>query len=101
MSEHVFLAKPLTLADGRRVRTVEDAQQMIRHLPPRERVELRWQLVSAALLAASTTRRSDYLLVASAHLEDTLLSEPIGSVQLADDKRPAAPSLLRRTRSTL
>jgi len=64
MSNDLFLAKLLTLEDGRRVRTVEDAQRMIRQLPPRERVELRWQLVSAALLAAATTRSSDCLLLA-------------------------------------
>ena len=101
MPDHLFLAKPLTLADGRRVRTVGDAQEMIRHLPPRERGELRWQLVAAALLIASRTCRSDCLLLASTHLERALLSEPLGSVRLADEKKPAAPSLPRPIESRL
>jgi hypothetical protein len=70
---------------------------MLRRLPTAERAKLQWLLATAALGQAATTGRSDHLLDASAKLERALVEQPSRFARLAEAKKPAAPSIPRRT----
>jgi hypothetical protein len=97
----LFLARPLDLDDGRCLRTLEEAADMVRRLPFAERGKLQWQWVAAALEQASLTGRSDHLLDASAKLERALVEQPSQRARLAEEKKPAAPSIPRRTEARI
>jgi hypothetical protein len=97
MAELLFLPKSLSLEDGRCLRTILDADEMIHGLSPQERGGLRWRLVAATLLVASTTRRFDHIRLAAINLERTLRTQPFGSVRIVE-KKPSASSTSIRAR---
>jgi hypothetical protein len=94
MFPRLFLPKPLALDDGRCLRTIDDAQLMIRRLPRDERATIQWQLVAPALLTASTTGRSDHIMLASEKLEQALAAKRSRNARLLDEKKPMAASVL-------
>jgi len=92
MAEPLFLPRTLSLEDGRCLRTIMDADEMIYGLPAQERGGLRWRLVAATLQVASTTRRFDHIRLAAMNLERTLRTQPVGSVRIVE-KKPSASSI--------
>jgi hypothetical protein len=90
------LTRPLHLTDGRVLRTLDDAGQMILSLSAFERAMSKWQRAAGMLKVAIQTGRDDHLTLASAQVEQALSSSPFGNVLLQHRKKPAARSVRGR-----
>ena len=85
------LTKPLPLTDGRVLRTLDDAEQMILLLSVSERATSPWQRAAGMLKVAVLTGRDDHVSLATSQVELALNTSPFGSVLLQHQrKRPAA-----------
>jgi hypothetical protein len=91
MTVRYRLRQPVTLSDGRTLRTVGDAQQFILSLPPREQLRLQWQSLASLLLSASYSANPTLIAIVSDRLLGAVASTPLGIVA----KKPTAPSVRR------
>ena len=96
MSSLTSLPRPLLLADGRCLRTIVDAGNMVLGLTPEEKAQPRWQAVTNNLISAINSGRSDQAHVIAWQLERALTEPPLGSVRLAPAVAPARAPLAHR-----
>ena len=91
MSSGLALSRPLLLEDGRCLRTLADAGEMLLCLTTEEQAQPRWQAVVGALIFEMRNDQSDQDHVAATtdQLARALSEPPFGSVRLADSA--AAP----------
>lgn len=66
------LARPIRLDDGRIVRTLDDARDVILELPKKVQTLPQWQSLAGLMLAASHSRNRDLLMLANTRLEEML-----------------------------
>jgi hypothetical protein len=95
------LRHPITLADGRTLRTLSDARDMVLSLPQKDQLLQKWQRLADLLMRTARADNASLTAVTTAQIEETLRWPPYGTVRLADegmDKKPAAPSVGRKAR---
>lgn len=95
------LRHPIHLADGRTLKTLSDARDMILALPEKDQGDQKWQRLADLLLAAANSGNANLIAVLTSKIEETLRRLPFGTVWLADDdvKKPPADSVRRGTKS--
>jgi len=101
MSLRTRLSKPLFLSDGRCLRTVGDAIEVVLEMPNQALDASEWRQVPRLLKAACFSGHNDDAARATSRLEAALSTAPFGDVRLADqDKKPPAPSIRRQSKRT-
>ena len=95
------LRHPIRLADGRTLKTLSDARDMILALPEKDQRDQKWQRLADLLLAAANSGNANLIAVLTGNIEETLRRPPFGTARLADDevKKPPADSVRRGTKS--
>lgn len=95
------LRHPIHLADGRTLKTLSDARDMILVLPEKDQRDQKWQRLADLLLAAANSGNANLIAVLTGKIEETLRHPPFGTVRLADDdvKKPPADSVRRGRKS--
>jgi hypothetical protein len=90
------LLRPIRLEDGRTIRTLADAHDVILQLPEKELRRPKWQALVGLLLSAAATRQHHLLSILTVRLETELprLAHPTESV--LPPKKPLAQSVKRR-----
>jgi hypothetical protein len=97
MSLRTRLSKPLFLSDGRCLRTVGDAIEVVLEMPDHALDGPEWSPVPRLLKAACFSGHDDDAARATARLETALSASPYGDLHLTDhDKKPPAPSIRRQ-----
>jgi len=91
MSSGLALSRPLLLEDGRCLRTLADAGELVLSLTLEEQAQPRWQAVVGALIFEIRNDQSDqdHVAVTTDQLARALSEPPFGSVRLAESA--AAP----------
>jgi hypothetical protein len=79
------LRHPIALADGRTLRTLADARDMILSLPERDQLREKWQTLAAVLLSAAQADSPSLTAIATHRVEEALRRPPFTTVRLADD----------------
>jgi hypothetical protein len=98
------LRKPLHLTDGRTIRTIADARDMILALPDRDQARPQWQSLDGLLVSAAHSANPTLIASITNRLRDALafhhkLSVVTGaSIAEQIPKKPAAKSVRRRRR---
>jgi len=96
MFTSLALSRPLTLEDGRCLRTLADAGEMVLSLTPDEQAQARWQAVVGALIFEIRSDQEDQGHVAAVtdQVARALSEPPFGSVRLVDSTAaPLSPTL--------
>ena len=95
------LRHPIHLADGRTLKTLSDARDMILALPENEQRDRKWQRLADLLLAAANSGNADFIAILTGDIEETLRRPSFGTARLADDdaKKPPAESVKRGTKA--
>jgi len=97
MSLRTRLSKPLFLSDGRSLRTVGDAIEVVLEMPNHALDASEWAQVPRLLKAACFSGSDDDAARATVRLEAALSAAPFGHASLAEEsKTPPAPSIRRR-----
>jgi hypothetical protein len=99
MSTGTSLPRPLLLDDGRCLRTLADAGNMVLGLTPEEKEQPRWRAVTGNLITAINSGRSDQISLVTWQIERALTEPPTGSVRLAA-AIPSQPSARARILAT-
>ena len=97
MTSSLALSRPLVLEDGRCLRTLADAGELVLSLDPEEQAQPRWQAVASELIGEIRNGRPDHVPAITDRIARALSEPPLGSVRLADSAappRPAAASML-------
>lgn len=92
------LRKPIRLTDGRTLKTLSDARDMILALPEKDQREKKWQRLADLLLAAANSGNAALISVLTGNIEEALSRPPFTTARLADGetKKPAAVSVRRK-----
>jgi hypothetical protein len=97
MSLRTRLSKPLLLSDGRCLRTIGDAIEVVLEMPEQALAAPAWTRVPDPLKTACFSGRDDDVARATAQLEAALSASPFGDARLLEqDKKPPAPSIRRQ-----
>jgi hypothetical protein len=89
------LRHPIALADGRTLRTLADARDVVLSLPERDQRQPKWQQLADLLLSAAAADNASLTAIVTQRIEEALRLSPFGIVALAE-KKPAAKSVRRR-----
>ena len=100
MSTGTSLPRPLLLDDGRCLRTLADAGNMVLGLTPEEKEQPRWRAVTGNLITAINSGRSDQISLVTWQIERALTEPPIGSVRLAAAVPSKPPPRVRTSATT-
>jgi hypothetical protein len=101
MSLRTRLSKPLVMSDGRSLRTVGDAIEVVLEMPNHALAASEWTQVPRLLKAACFSGDDDDAARATSRLEAALSAAPFGNARLADkNKKPPARSVRRRSKRT-
>lgn len=99
MSLRSRLNKPLWLVDGRCLRTVGDAIEIVLEMDEHALAAAEWAQVPELLKTACCSGRDDHIALATSAFERALCASAGGGGALADhEKKPPAPSLRRKSR---
>jgi hypothetical protein len=79
------LRHPIPLADGRVLRTLADARDMVLSLPERDQRRDKWQTLAAVLLSAAQADSPSLTAIATDRVEEALRQPPFTTVRLAND----------------
>jgi hypothetical protein len=79
------LRHPIPLADGRTLRTLADARDMVLSLPARDQRRDKWQTLAAVLLSAAQADSPSLTAIATDRVEEALRRPPFTAVRLAND----------------
>lgn len=90
------LQRPIRLDDGRIVRTLAEARDVILELPKKVQLLPQWQSLAGLLLSAAHSRNGDLLPLANARLEEMLPRIADAAESVLPRKKPPAPSVKRR-----
>jgi hypothetical protein len=97
MSLRTRLSKPLFLSDGRCLRTIGDAIEVVLEMPEQALAAPAWAQVPDPLKTACFSGQDDDAARATAQLEAALNTSPFGELRLIEqDKKPPAPSIRRQ-----
>jgi hypothetical protein len=86
------LRKPIRLEDGRTIRTLGDARDVVLSLPKRDQHRQKWEQFARLLVTAAETGHPALTSIVTNRLEQALRSPPFTTVRLAGDieRQPAA-----------
>jgi len=98
MSLRTRLSKPLFLSDGRCLRTVGDAIELVLEMPNHALDASEWTQVPRLLKAAFFSGHDDDAAHATSRLEAALSAAPFGDIRLADENKKL-PALSTRRQS--
>jgi hypothetical protein len=89
------LRKPIALRDGRIIRTIADARDLIAALPDKDQRRPQWQSLAALLVSAAQSGNATLIALVTDRLRETLASH--GNVSVVDElpKKPSATSVRR------
>ena len=97
MSLRTRLSKPLFLSDGRCLRTIGEAIEVVLEMPEHALAAPVWTRVPDPLKTACFSGHDDDVAHATAQLEAALRASPFGELRLVEqDKKPPAPSIRRQ-----
>jgi hypothetical protein len=83
------LRHPIHLADGRILRTLADAHDMVLSLSERVQRMPKWQQLASLLMAASKANNFSLTAVVTGQIEETLKWAPHSTARLVDTEAPA------------
>jgi hypothetical protein len=85
------LRKPIRLEDGRTIRTLGDARDVVLSLPKRDQHRQKWQQLTGLLVTAAETGHPALTSIVTNRLEEALRLRPFTTARLAGDieKQPA------------
>jgi len=91
------LRKPIRVEDGRTIKTLSDARDMILALPEKDQRGQKWQRLADLLLAAANSGNADLIAVLTGNIEEALRRPPFTTARLVEDetKKPPARSVRR------
>jgi len=92
------LLRPIRLEDGRTIRTLADARDVILQPPDKEIRKPQWQALAGLLLSAVTTRQHHLLSILTVRLETELPRLAHAPESALPPKKPPAPSAKHRPR---
>jgi hypothetical protein len=94
------LRHPIRLADGRTLKTLSDARDMILALPEKDQRDQKWQRLADLLIVAANSGNANLIAVLTGNIEEALRRPPFSAVRLADDdvKKPPAESIRRKAK---
>lgn len=92
MSTSSVLSRPLLLEDGRCLRTVADASEIVLGLTPDEQAQPRWQAVVAALISEIRSDQAEPVPAITDQIARALSEPPFGSVRLANGAATSLPA---------
>jgi hypothetical protein len=95
------LLRPIRLEDGRTIRTLADAHEVILQLPEKELRRPKWQALAGLLLSAAATRQHHLLSILTVRLEAELPKLTHTTESALPPKKPPAPSVKLRRRARL
>jgi hypothetical protein len=90
------LLRPIKLEDGRTLRTLADAHDVILQLPEKELRRPKWQALVSLLLSAAATRQHHLLSILTVRLEAELPRLAHTTEPIPPPKKPPAPSVKHR-----
>jgi hypothetical protein len=90
------LLRPIRLEDGRTIRTLADAHDVILQLPEKELRRPQWQALVGLLLSAVATRQHHLLSILTVRLETELPRLAHKTESVLPPKKPSAPSATHR-----
>jgi hypothetical protein len=90
------LLRPIRLEDGRTIRTLADAHDVILDLPEKELRRPKWQALVGLLLSAATTRQHHLLSILTVRLETELPRLAQTAESALPPKKPPAPRVKHR-----
>jgi hypothetical protein len=97
MSLRTRLSKPLFLSDGRCLRTIGEAIEVVLETPEQALTAPAWVAVPDLLKTACFSGHDDDAAHATGQLEAALSASPFGDVRLVEqDKKPPAASIRRQ-----
>jgi hypothetical protein len=91
------LLRPIRLEDGRSIRTIADAHDVILQLPDKELRRPKWQALVGLLLSAAATRQHHLLSILTVRLETELPGLAYTTESALQPKKPPAPSVKHRS----
>jgi hypothetical protein len=94
MSSSLALSRPLLLEDGRCLRTLADAGELVLSLTPEEQAQPRWQAVVSELIGEIRSGEPDHVPVVTDQIARALSEPPFGSVRLADSAPASLPAAI-------
>jgi len=93
MTSSLALSRPLVLEDGRCLRTLADAGELVLSLDPEEQAQPRWQAVASELIGEIRNGRPDHVPAITDRIARALSESPLGSVRLVDSAAPPKPAV--------
>jgi hypothetical protein len=90
------LLRPIRLEDGRTIRTLADARDVILQLPEKKLRRPQWQALAGLLLSAVASRQHHLLSILTVRLETELPRLAHTTESAEPPKKPPAPSVKRR-----
>jgi hypothetical protein len=94
MSSSLALSRPLHLEDGRCLRTLADAGELVLSLTPEEQAQPRWQAVVSELIGEIRSGEPDHVPAVTDQIARALTEPPFGSVRLADSAPAPLPAAI-------
>jgi hypothetical protein len=92
------LLRTIRLEDGRTIRTLADAHDVILQLPDKELRKPQWQALVGLLLSAAATRQHHLLSILTVRLETELPRLAHAAESPLPPRKPPAPSAKHRLR---
>jgi hypothetical protein len=94
---NVRLERPVRLPDGRTIKTLSDAREVILELSEKDQRRPQWQALAGLLLSAANAESRDLLAIANARLE-VMLTRLVHTARkpLARTQRGSQRSIKRR-----
>lgn len=93
------LRKPILLEDGRTIKTLADARDLVLSLPVRDQRQRKWLQLAGLLITAAETGHPALTAIVTGRLEEALMRPPFTTARIATDdaKKPPAPSVRVRS----